>query len=240
MGHVVETDIAHAEGMDQQEPGKAEHVAIEAHGIGEVAHMDMDVTDARAGGHAGGFDGRRAQFGEEAAEIDGLTAGMGAPFGGDGVGLALVRIAQRAAPGGLEGDLDAIAVEIPEIDGLGDEVIGGRDADIAPQGTEGHLREIDPTRHMDGHVVEADGARHDRAGGAGFEHDQRAAAGAEGEEIAGLGDEIETHDLLPDGERAGTIGDGEMDGAERRGQRQEGRRFDIGLNGSVDHLSILC
>jgi hypothetical protein len=34
-------------------------------------------------------------------------------LGGDRIGLALFRIAQRATPGRFEGDFDAVPVEIP-------------------------------------------------------------------------------------------------------------------------------
>ena len=138
----------------------------------------MDVADARARGHARLEHGIGTELAEQLGKIDRLAAGMRLAVRGGGVRTGF-RIAERAAPGRLEGDLDAVAVEVPEIDGFGDQMIGRRDAHVALQGADGELRQVGALRHVDGDVVEAGGARHDWARGTGFEHDQDLAADAE-------------------------------------------------------------
>ena len=63
------------------------------------------------------------EFGEQAINIDRLAAGMRLAVGCYGIG-ALLRVAERAAPRGLECDLDAVTIEIPEIDRLGNQMVG--------------------------------------------------------------------------------------------------------------------
>jgi hypothetical protein len=98
------------------------------------------------------------------------------------------------------------------------------------------VREIPARRHVDGDVVEADGALHDRPGSAEFEDDQHLVADAEIELGRRLGDDREADDVLPDGERFGAIGDGNADRAEAGGQRQTRGTLDarVGLDGK-DH-----
>src|SRR4051812_37776859 len=104
------------------------------------------------------------------------------------------------APGGLKGDLDAVAVEVPEIDGLGDEVVGGRDAHIALQGADRELGEVRAGRHVNGDVIEPGCALYRGPNGAGLEYDQHLAAGAKPQLVTRFGHEVEADDVLPDGE----------------------------------------
>ena len=238
MRRVVEPDIAHAELPDDEEAAEAETVAVEAHRVLEVVHVHVDVADAGAGRH-GGLEHRPvAELADEAVEVDGLAAGMRLALGGGGIGAGF-GIAQGAAPGRLEGDLDAVAVEVPQIDRLGDEVVGGRDAHAALQGAHGELREVAPRRDVDGDVVEAGGARHDRPHGAGLEHDQHPAADAEAERVARLGHEVEADHVAPHRQRLVAVGDGDVHRAEAGGERQRRSAADLGLGlDGEDHLRL--
>ena len=95
---------------------------------------------------------------------------------------------------------------------------------------------------MDGDVIEAGALGNDRTHSAGFEHDQHLAAGAEPKRVALLRDQFEPDDVLPDGERLGAIGDGDVDRAEGGGQRQGGRTAHGGLGfDGEDHFgSWVC
>jgi hypothetical protein len=99
--------------------------------------------------------GRRAEFGEKVVEVDGLAVGLGAAML-EGDIEALVGLANAAAPWRFEGDLDAVIVGIPQVDALGDEVVGGGDADPALQRADHHLRHVGAGRDVDGDVVEAE------------------------------------------------------------------------------------
>ena len=74
-------------------------------------------------------------------------------------------------------------------------MVGRRNADIALQRADGELREVGARRHVDGDVIEAGGALHDRAGRAGLEHDQRLAANAEPKLVALFGHQLEADDV---------------------------------------------
>ena len=128
---------------------------------------------------------------------------------------AFVGVADAAAPRGLEGDLDAVIVGVPQVDGLGDEVVGGRDADAALQGAHHHLRQVGAGRDVDGDVVEAEAVIEHRVAGAEFEGDQLFPAGAEVQGFGILGDQFEADDVAPDEQGLVAVGDGDAGGAER-------------------------
>ena len=161
---VVETQVAPAEAAHDEQATKADTVAVEGHGPVEVVHVQADVANMGSGRHArlehAGRQarlerGRRAEFGEKVVEVDGLAVGLGAAVL-EGDIEALVGIANAAAPWRLEGDLDAVIVGIPQVDSLGDEVVGGGDADPALQRADHHLRQVGAGRDVDGDVVEAE------------------------------------------------------------------------------------
>src|SRR5690606_39093891 len=141
-------------------------------------------TDTRLIPHARGESGPGAEFVKTTVLIKGFAPGMGSSLVGTGVIFALVRNAVPPARIRLKVDLDAMAIQIPEIGGLADEVIGGGNADIALQGAHGHLRQLKARRHMDGDVIEPQAARHGRPIGTRFEDDENFAARAEREAIA--------------------------------------------------------
>ena len=182
--------------------------------------------------------GLRTELVKQALQIDRLAAGVLLAFGRRRV-AARLGIAERAAPRRLEGDLDAVAVEVPQIDRFGDQMIGRRDADIALQRADGELREVGARRHVDGDVVETGGALHDRAGRSGLEHDQGLAANAQPKLIALFGQKLEAHHVAPNGQRLGAVGDGDVNRAEFGGERQGGRGADFGLGfDGEDHLRL--
>jgi len=161
---VVEPQVAPAEAAHDEQATQADTVAVEGHGPVEVVHVQADVADMGSGRHArlehAGRQarlerGRRAKFDEQVVEVDGLAVGLGAAML-EGDIEALVGLANAAAPGGLEGDLDAVIVGIPQVDSLGDEVVGGGDADPALQRADHHLRQVGAGRDVDGDVVEAE------------------------------------------------------------------------------------
>ena len=160
---VVEPQVAPAEAAHDEQATQADTVAVEGHGPVEVVHVQADVADMGSGRHArlehAGRQarlerGRRANT-EQVVEVDGLAVGLGAAML-EGDIEALVGLANAAAPGGLEGDLDAVIVGIPQVDSLGDEVVGGGDADPALQRADHHLRQVGAGRDVDGDVVEAE------------------------------------------------------------------------------------
>ena len=161
---VVEPQVAPTEAAHDEQALKADTVAVEGHGPVEVVHVQADLANMGSGRHArlehAGRQarlerGRRAEFGEQVVEVDGLAVGAGAAKLDADID-ALVGLANPAVPGGLEGDLDAVVVSILEVNGLRDEVVGGRDAEAALQRADHHLRQVGARREVDGDMVEAE------------------------------------------------------------------------------------
>ena len=183
--------------------------------------MDVDVADARAGRERHVERIVLAQFGEERVEVDRLAAGMAPAFLVDPVELVAVR-GKRAAPWRLEGQLDAVAVEVPEIGRLGDEMVGRRIAKSVLEEAGDRGGKVLPRRQVDGDVIEPGSIGDDRAFGVRVEDDERALAGAELDPVALARQHRQSDEVAPDAERPFRFRDRDMDRSEASGGRHEG------------------
>jgi hypothetical protein len=163
---------------------------------------------------------------------------MRLPFGGRRVGSRF-RVAQRSSPWRLEGDLDAVAVEVPQIDRLGHEMVRRRYLHVTLQRPHRELCKVRPLGNMDCNVIEPSRPLYDGTHGTGLEYDQSLAVHAQGNLIVLLGDHRETDHFVPDGKRLRPVGDREPDRAQRsaQGQRWLGANAGLGFDGE-DHLRL--
>src|SRR5690606_30687317 len=199
----------------------------------------VNVADPRARGHRR-IDRRSvAEFTEQFFHVDRLASRMLPAVRRRRVGTGL-RIAERPAPRRLKGGLYAVTVEIPQVDRLGNQMVGRRDLHPVPQCPNGKLRQIRSPRHVDRHVIQAGRALHDGPHCASFEHDQNPAARTKPHLTTVLGNEIEAEDVAPDHEGLVSIGYGDLYGTKPGRQRQRGGAADARLRfDGEDHLCLL-
>ena len=225
---------AHAEWKPVEELHLLGGIVTEQHGALQVVDVEVDVPDTRAGLHRRGDGIEVVQLAQQVVDIDGLAARVGRAIDRADI-VAVLAIADATPPGSLEGDLDAVIVEIPQVDGLGHEVVRRRYADTPHERPNRHLGEGLAGGDVDRDVVEPERAIGKGCRGTEFEGDQFPAVDAQVQRLGILGDEFETDHVAPDAQRVVAAADADANGAEPGGERQHRRRAHGGLGFNGDH-----